>query len=82
MNKLSSEEYKEMAAKFRKECGMADKFIKAVQSTFGTVDNVLSYHAKLLVVFADGQRWIANSSLCTFYRVDIKCDEWLRVPGK
>lgn len=80
--KLTTEQYKAMAEAFRKECGMANKFISAVQRTFGTVDNVVSYHAKLLVVFADGQRWIANSSLCTFYRVDIKCDEWLRVPVK
>lgn len=80
--KLTTQEYKDMTAKFRKECGMADAFISAVQRTFGTVDNVISYHCKLLVIFADGQRWIANGSLCTFYRVDIRCEEWLRVPKK
>lgn len=78
--KLTSTQYATMTKAFRAECGMADKFISAVQRTFGTMDNVVSYHTKLLVIFADGQRWIANGSLCTFYRVDIKCDEWLRVP--
>lgn len=64
-----------MCAEFRKNCGYADKLIKATQKAFGTVDNVTAYYAKGLVVFANGEKWIHNLNFDMhgrFYRVDIK----------
>lgn len=75
--KLTTEEYKAMCADFRKQCGYADKLIKATQKAFGTVDNVTAYYSKGLVIFANGEKWIHNLNWLhgRFYRVDIKCNE-------
>lgn len=82
MSKLSSQQYKDMCAAFRKEAGrhVADTLIRATQRAFGTVDDVTAYYAKGLVVFADGKRYIFNfnTSFPTFYRVDIKSDEYVK----
>lgn len=79
--KLTSEQYTSMCEAFRKECGYANKLIQATQNAFGTVDNVLAYYAKGLVVFANGEKWIHNLNFDygRFYRVDIKCDDTKKV---
>lgn len=75
--KLTNEQYSTMCEAFRKECGYANKLIKATQAAFGTVDDVVGYYAKGLVVFANGERWIHNLNFTygRFYRVDIRSDE-------
>ncbi len=74
--KRTTEQYKEMCAEFRKQCGYANKIIQATQTAFGGVDDVVAYYAKGLVIFANGERWIHNLNWLygRFYRVDIKCD--------
>ena len=82
--KLTSEQYKTMCAEFRKTCGYANKLIQATQYAFGSVDNVLAYYPKGLVIFANGERWIHNLDWVhgRFYRVDIRSDEFKKSTEK
>jgi hypothetical protein len=80
--RLTSEQYKTMCEQLRTKAGkgIADTLIKATQKAFGTVDTVTAYHAKGLVCFADGKRYIFNFNglYPTFYRVDIQSYEYVK----
>lgn len=71
---LTTEEYKAMTSDLRKTIGLhlTNKLISATQQAFGSVDNVVEYYAKGLVIFASGERWIFNwnNLYPRFYRVD------------
>lgn len=77
MPKLTSGEYKAMAAAVGNR-HVTDELHRAVQAAFGNVDGVTQYWLKGLVQFDDGQKWIYNFNKLypTFYRVDIRCDEF------